>query len=136
MAATLLTVCGCSKRNFLNRTVWYGTSQVEKDGEKGVAVTSLYFIDGDTVDVYRSVAVDGKLVVPPYKSAAGTYVLDGKRRARARMSIDAAGIGGLCLRMNGICRARREMILVSSDSTVGFYRPLKGVRIPENDIEK
>lgn len=130
-ALVLLTVCGCGRGNYLSKSVWCATRQVEKDEQTGVAVTSLYFLSEDSVNIYRSVVCNGELVVKPYKKAHGSYTLKRIKGRDYKISVSAVDFVGDSVELNGRSLRPKKMILVDDDRNALYYRPLKGIKLPD-----
>jgi len=123
----LLSSCSTYK---LDKTVWYNTSPVEKDGEKGIVVTSLYFVSPDTVDIYSSVLVDTNLVVTPFKIAKGTYSTTGNPKKEGKVSIIAIDLNNENVVYHGQYHKNKAMLLVSQDSIVKLFGKLPNTKLP------
>lgn len=124
----LITSCATTYK--LDKTVWYNTSLVERDGTKAIMTTSLYFFSSDTVDFYSSVRVDSTMVVTPFKYATGTYSTSGDPKKEAKIKIDARTIDDKNLKFEGAYHKSEAMYLVSPDSVTKIYGKLKKVTLP------
>jgi hypothetical protein len=128
---SLILFCGCATHNYnLSKTVWYNLSPAEKDGEKGIVVTSLYFLSTDTVDIYNSVIVDTTVVIKPFKYAAGTYSTSGNPKKEAKISITANTLQKEILKYNGIYQKADVMFLVLQDSVQMPFIVYPNVKLP------
>ena len=127
----MLLLSSCASHNYnLSKTIWYNTSPVEKDGEKGTVVTSLYFLSADTVDIYSSVIIDSALVVTPFKIAKGVYSTSGNPKKEAKISITAENLNKEELVYKGAFHKNKAMILVSQDSIAKLYGKLPNTKLP------
>ncbi len=124
----LITSCATSYK--LDRTIWYNTSLVEKDGTKAIMTTSLYFFPSGTIDVYNSVRMDTLMIVEPFKYATGIYSVSGNPKSEAKIKIEAVTIDNKNIIYNGAYHKSDAMYLVSSDSITKVYGKLKGVFLP------
>ncbi|GHT29019.1 hypothetical protein AGMMS49574_04600 [Bacteroidia bacterium] len=128
LACVLLSSCASYK---LDKTIWYNLSPAEKDGEKGIVVTSLYFLSADAVDIYNSVLVDTVLVVQPYKYATGTYSTTGNPKKEVKISVSAATLQKENVNLKGIFYKKDDaMFLVSQDSISKTYVKLPNTKLP------
>jgi hypothetical protein len=125
-----LLFCGCSKQNYLSKSIWYNTSPAEKDGVQGTVVTSLYFVASDTVDIYSSVIVDSNLEVAPFKIAEGTYSVSGNPKKEAQVSITAVDINQKEVKYNGAYHKNKAMVLVTQDSIPKLFGKLPKTKLP------
>lgn len=130
--ATLGAFCllaSCASTYKLDKTIWYNTSLVEKNGTNALMTTSLYFFSSDTVDIYCSVRIDTTMVVEPFKFASGTYSVSGNPSKEAEISIDAVTIDNKDIKYNGAFHKSKAMYLISPDSIIKVYGKLKEVKI-------
>jgi hypothetical protein len=127
----LVLLCSCATHNYnLSKTIWYNTSPAEKDGVKGIVVTSLYFTSDSAVDIYSSVIVDTNLVVKPFKIAQGIYSTLGNPKKEAKISVTAVNLNKETVEYKGEFHKDKAMILVSQDSIAKLYGKLPKTTLP------
>jgi len=130
IAATIGFILNSCASYKLDKTIWYSPSVVEKEKIKGVLTTSLYFLSGNTVDIYSSVMVDTTLIVKPFKYASGTYSVSGNPKKEAKISITAVTLEKNTIEYNGAFHKAEAMILVSQDSISKVYGKLPKTKLP------
>lgn len=123
-----LVLCSCASYK-LEKTVWSTVSAAEKDGEKGVVVTSLLFRSPEDVDIYSAVVVDKDVVVTPFKFAEGKYVVSGNPRKEAEIEIIGSNIQNQSINYKGVYRKADAMFLISQDSIPYIFGIQKNVKI-------
>lgn len=121
-----LSVCSCASYK-LEKTVWSTVSAVEKDGEEGVVVTSLFFRSPEDVDIYSAVVVNKDVVVTPFKFAEGKYVVSGNPRKEAEIEITGISIQNQNIYYKGAFRKTDAMFLISQDSIPHIFGIQKNV---------
>lgn len=126
----LCLVTSCATNYNLDKTIWYNTDLVEKDGVTAMVTTSLYFMSPDTIDIYSSVMIDSVLVVTPFKIAKGTYTISGNPRKEGRISITTKKIDTGNLEYNGVFHKNKAMILVTQDSIAKLYKRMPNITLP------
>ncbi len=122
-------MCSCATYK-LDKTVWYTTSMVEKDGINAMITTSLYFMSSNTIDIYSSVMVDTNLVVKPFKIAEGTYTTSGNPRKEGKISITAQDLNAENLEYNGVFHKDEAMVLITPDSIAKLYKRMPNITLP------
>jgi protein-disulfide isomerase len=123
-----LIMCSCASYK-LEKTVWSTASAVEKDGEKGVVITSLLFRSPEDVDIYSAVVVDKDVVVTPFKFAEGKYVVSGNPKKEAEIKITGSNIQNQNINYKGVYRKADAMFLISQDSIPYIFGIQKNVKI-------
>ena len=113
----------------LEKTVWSTISTAEKDGEKGVVITSLLFRSPEDVDIYSAVVVDKDIVVKPFKFAEGKYVVSGNPREEAQIEITGSNIQNESINYKGSYHKADAMFLISQDSIPYIFGIQKNVKI-------
>lgn len=124
-----LIISSCSSLK-LEKTIWFNSTIVEKDGSKSLLTTSLYFLTADTVDIYSSVRKDTLMIVKPFKYASGTYTTSGNPKHEAQIWIEATSIDNKKIKFEGAYHKAKAMYLISQDSIVKVYGKLPKVVIP------
>jgi|GEM_PF-5663258 len=123
-----LFLVGCSTYK-LDKTIWTNASPVEKDGEKGVLVTSLYFVSDNSVDIYSSVWQDSTLLVSPFIFAKGNYTIEKGSSKETYLTIDALNVNDKKLTYEGVYFKEKGMYLLSSDSIIKVFGKVKNTKI-------
>jgi len=123
-----LIMCSCASYK-LEKTVWSTISAAEKDGEKGVVITSLLFRSPEDVDIYSAVVVDKDVVVKPFKFAEGKYVVSGNPRKEAQIEITGSNIQNESINYKGSYHKSDAMFLISQDSIPHIFGIQKKVKI-------
>lgn len=130
VVALCIMLCGCATNKYSpSKSIWYNLSPAEKDGEKGMVVTSLYFTSDSTVDIYSSVKIDTAIAVKPFKWAKGTYTVFGNPKRKANLSITAISLREEHVKYDGIFQKDDTMILVS-DSIVNAFNKVPKIKLP------
>ncbi len=130
IVGVLCLITSCATTYKLDKTVWYNTSLVEKDGVNAMITTSLYFISPDTIDVYSSVMIDTNLVVTPFKIAKGTYSISGNPKKEGKITINTENLNTEVIEYNGVYHKDKAMILMTQDSIAKLYRKMPNITLP------
>lgn len=117
LCLVLFSSCASVK---LEKTVWYNVSPAELNGEKGNVVTTLYFLDKNTVSFNTSVKQDTNLIVKPAFTAYGKYSVKGKVKKGAKITVNAVELTGDSVTYKGVI-IPDGMVLVSPDSIAKAY---------------
>ena len=119
----------CSTVSTLDKTVWYNTSLVEKDGTEAMMITSLHFLSADTVDIYNSVRNDSLMIVKPFKYASGTYSVQKNQKKETGIKIEANTIDGKSIVYEGAYHKSDAMYLTSPESVTKVFGKLKNITV-------
>ncbi len=113
-------LCSCASLK-LSDTVWFNVAPAELDGEQVKIVSSVYFLDEETIAFNESIMQDDSVIIAPYFVAHGTYSCKRETNKRFVIDINAHEVAGDSIQYNGVI-VPEGMILVSSDSIMTPYR--------------
>lgn len=101
--------------------MWVNFTPSELDGEKGVVIKSIQFLDNGQVFMKTGVGQGSDIVVKPTLTGYGTYTCSGslKKGIQVKLSADVVSVGKECNYIGVV--SPDGMILVRPDSTAYVY---------------